>query len=70
MGTIPLSQRSLEACLIRSMSPTCEKTEYGSGFSWGKSDSDPRRYGDELIFAVERKKGPLRRGLFQRLFRR
>ncbi len=39
--------------------------EFGAGFSWGKSDSEPRRAGEHLIFSVEKK-----RGLLSRLFGR
>jgi hypothetical protein len=41
------------------------KCEIGSGFSWGKTDSDIRRFKDKLIFGIEKKKG-----LFGKLFRR
>lgn len=41
------------------------KAEIGSGLSWGKSDSAMKRYGSELLFAVERQKS-----LFNKIFRR
>lgn len=41
------------------------KREIGSGFSWGKADSEVRRFKDKLIFGVEKKKG-----LFRKLFQR
>jgi len=41
------------------------KCEIGSRFSWGKTDSEVRRYKDKLIFGIEKK-----RTLLGKLFRR
>jgi SMI1 / KNR4 family (SUKH-1) len=41
------------------------KREIGSGFSWGRTDSDVRRFKDKLIFGIEKKTS-----LFGKLFRR
>ena len=41
------------------------KRKIGSGFSWGKTDSDVRRFKDKLIFGIEKKTS-----LFGKLFRR
>ena len=41
------------------------KCEIGSGFSWGKTNSDVRRFKDKLIFGIEKKTS-----LFGKLFRR
>ena len=43
------------------------KCEIGSGFSWGKSDSDVRRLKDKLIFGVEKK---TKKSLFGSLFKK
>jgi len=43
------------------------KCEIGSGFSWGKTDSDIRRFKDKLIFGVEKKE---KKSIFGKLFGR